>query len=109
MASKKMKSKTSKVLTIDACEYKWTRLDGLRELLEATSGKQINKAVTISVIHADKARNWSFWGGDGYNYLEEAFYFNDGTLIVGVSVTGFVGTFATHHDSKVNYYLLEKE
>ena len=103
--------KHSKPLTVDAKDYNWTKMDsGLSAMLEWLGGKTKVEAVEVQnvqearYIYGEIFHNY----GTMMDYIEEAFLFDDGSILLCGTTSSWMGTFATHDHIEVSYYTLEK-
>ena len=101
----------SRPLTMDAKDYNWTKMDsGLNAMLDWLKGKTKMDAVHVDNVHEAKNTYGKMFGNYGtqMDYIEEAFLFDDGSILLCGTTRSWMGTFATHDHIEVSYYALEK-
>ena len=103
--------KHSKPITVDAKDYDWREVgSSLDAMLEWLKGK--SKVDAVQVDNVREATNE--WGtifhnyGTMMDYIDEAFLFDDGSILLCGTTRSWGGTFATYDDIRVQYYTLEK-
>ena len=104
-------SNKSKPVTVDAKDYLWNEVgSSLNDMLEWLKGK--TKVEAVEVQNVREARYT--YGEMFHNYgtmmdcIEEAFLFDDGSILLCGTTSSWMGTFATHDSIAVKYYTLEK-
>jgi|SRR6185437_3750218 len=95
---------------IDALNYYGEDVENnLLSLLAIVQGKKIIGEVDVkngtSLKHSYKSNVFDNYG-DQYKYLESGVEFDDGTVLIAVTVSTWGGTFASHHAISIKYYLL---
>ena len=103
--------KHSRPLTVDAKDYNWTKMDsGLNAMLDWLKGKtKVDAVVVENVEDASNGYGEIFHSyGTLMDYIEEAFLFDDGRILLCGTTRSWMGTFATHDHIEVSYYTLEK-
>jgi hypothetical protein len=101
-----------KLKTVNVKGRRADELSGLFEILEyARQGD--GKPEPVQLVNADLLRGpyngerWSHYGTD-LNYVEEAFEFSDGRILMCATVSSWNGTFASHDSISVKYYAIER-
>lgn len=96
-------------ITVDATQYDWTELEGVRSLLDFAQAHGPAVDDIYDIKNADKAKHTEypvFTGRDGsrYPYMENGVIMKDGAVLVCVTVLSFAGTFSEYDDIRVKYY-----
>jgi len=93
--------------TIDGTKYKWQKLYGGRKEIQAYHNQRTKVEDVLVEWNYTRATKYdgplgygdSYFNGNGYLY-------SDKTILACCTIEEWGGTFATHHDVRVNFYIL---
>lgn len=96
--------------SLDARNYEWQQLEGLRAILDFANGRKRldNEVHLTNVRDATGYHDRPMWGplAESLDMADETVVFDDGILMVLCTVRVWGGTMASHDDIEVRYYKL---
>lgn len=94
--------------TVYGEKYEWTELYGDREIREYHNKYESFEVVDLEFQHFGRGGKEFVDFGYGATYREavEAYEYPDGTIQLCCTIAEWGGTFATHDDIVIRYYLL---